>query len=188
MLKFCELFRLDCEEFWERRERDVIEAKIEAIRTGLIKLCKGAGEIIKYLNITKQFHLAVVSDSQQVCVDYTLEYFNLKQYFAVWYGRDSELKTLANRKPSPFYINKMLRELNIRRRDAILVDDSYIGILAAKNAGIDSVLISHCNDLDMEVDENDKVKEKEKEKLVNCESELEPTFLVNNISELRKIL
>lgn len=83
MVKFCNTFGLGSEEFWARRERDIIEAKIEAIRSGLIKLCNGSEEIIKYLNIIKRFHLAVVSDSQQACVDYTLEYFKLKQYFAV---------------------------------------------------------------------------------------------------------
>jgi beta-phosphoglucomutase-like phosphatase (HAD superfamily) len=62
-----------------------------------------------------------------------------------------------------------LRELNLCREDAILVDDSPVGILAAKNAGIDSVLI--CN--------ND-------EKRVKCE--YEPTFSVKDISELRMVL
>ncbi|MBA5942653.1 MAG: HAD hydrolase-like protein [Methanophagales archaeon] len=83
VIKFCNTFGLDSEEFWARRERDIIEAKIEAIRSGLIKLCNGSEETIKYLNIIKRFHLAVVSDSQQACVDYTLEYLKLKQYFAV---------------------------------------------------------------------------------------------------------
>lgn len=106
----------------------------------------------------------------------------------MWYGRDSELKTLANKKPSPFYINKVLRELKTEREEAILVDDSSVGILAVKNAGIDSVLLSHCNDTEGNGKEKDKEKDKEKEKMVNYESELEPTFSVKNISKLQKIL
>jgi phosphoglycolate phosphatase len=165
--KFCVRFGLDCEEFWARREKDVIESKIEAIRRGDITLCNGSEEIIRYLS--KKFQLAVVSDSQQACVDYALEYFNLKPYFTIWYGRKSDLKNLAQRKPNPFYINRVLRELNVQREDAILADDSPIGILAAKNAGIDSVLISTNEEKRLRLD-------------------YEPAFIVKNICELKKVL
>jgi phosphoglycolate phosphatase len=167
VIRFCNRFGFDCEEFWRRREKDVIEAKIEAIGRGVIKLCKGSEEIIRYLS--EQFYLAVVSDSQQACVNYALEYFNLKPYFALWYGRRSELESLAKRKPNAFYINEVLRELNMRKEEAILVDDSPIGILAAKNAGIDSVLICSTE-----------------EERVKCEPK--PTIFVKNIGELRKVL
>lgn len=165
--KFCKRFGLNSEEFWARREKDVIDAKIDAMRRGVIKPCTGSEGIIKYLS--EKFYLAVVSDSQQVCVDYALEHFNLKPYFTIWYGRKSDLKSLAERKPSPFYINRVLRELNLRKEDAILVDDSPIGILAAKNAGIDSVLIGYNTEERAKYDG-------------------EPTFLVKNIGELRRVL
>jgi len=167
VLSFCNRFGLDCEEFWSRREKDVIEAKIDAIRKGVIKLCKGSEEIIRYLS--KRFQLAVVSDSQQACVDYALEHFKLRPYFTIWYGRKSELKSLANRKPNPFYITKVLRELSIQREEAILVDDSPMGVQAAQRAGIDSVLI--CSD---------------EEVRVKCD--YKPTFIVTNIGELEKVL
>jgi HAD superfamily hydrolase (TIGR01509 family) len=165
--KFCVRLGLDCEEFWARREKDVIEAKIEAIRRGAINLCRGSEKIIQYLST--KFQLAVVSDSQQACVDYALEYFNLKRYFKIWYGQKSDLKNLAQQKPNPFYINCVLRELNVQRADAILADDSPMGILAAKNAGIDSVLISQ-----------------NEEKLLRFD--YEPAFIVKNIDGLRKVL
>ena len=165
--QFCQRFGLDSDEFWARREKDVIDAKIEAIRSGVIHLCEGSREIIRYLS--KKCDLAVVSDSQQACVDYALDYFSLKPYFTVWYGRKSDLESLIHRKPNPFYINRVLRELNARREAAILADDSPIGILAAKNAGIDSVLI--CQN---------------KERRQRCESE--PTFVVRNIRELKVVL
>ena len=160
---FCNKFGLDVEEFWDRRERDVIESKIEAMRRGEINPFEDAEEVIKYLS--ENFYLAIVSDSQQECVDYALEHFKLKRYFKIWYGRRSEFKNLRNRKPNPFYINKVLDELNTRK--AILVDDSPLGILAAKRAGIDSMFIYR--------EEGEKIK-------------YEPTFLVNNITELRRIL
>ncbi len=162
--RFCDRFHLDCEEFWARRERDVIEAKIEAIQRGEINLCKGSEEIIRYLS--RRYKLAVVSDSQQACVDFALEYFGLKPYFQLWYGRRSNLKSLNERKPSPFYINKVMSELNIPRGETILVDDSPVGILAAKRAGIDSILI----------------------RPRNRRVWGEPTYVVGSISELNQVL
>lgn len=164
--RFCTRFGLDCEEFWARREKDVIEAKIEAMRRGEIKLCKGSKGIIKYLS--NKFYLAVVSDSQQRCVDYALEHFNLKPYFKMWYGRRSELRSLVNRKPNPFYINRVLSELSTDEGSAILVDDSPVGILAAKRAGIDSIFIYRGEE--------------------EVEDGYKPTFLVKDVKELWRIL
>ncbi|HID19564.1 MAG TPA: HAD family hydrolase [Methanophagales archaeon] len=164
--QFCNRFGLDIDDFWARREADVIEAKIEAMQTGEIKLCAGSEEIILYLS--GRFYLAVVSDSQQACVDYALEHFHLKPHFKIWYGRSSDLVSLAKRKPSPYYIKKVLSELNMDREDAILVDDSPVGILAANRAGIDSVLIGN----------DDK----------GLKYESEPTFFVHNIGELKSVI
>lgn len=164
--RFCNRFGLDTEDFWARREADVIEAKIEAMRTGEIKLCDGSEAIINYLS--GQFYLAVVSDSQQACVDYALAHFHLKHHFKIWYGRSSDLASLANRKPNPYYINKVLSELNMHREDVMLVDDSMVGILAANRAGIDSVLIGNAD------------------KGIKYESE--PTFFVHNIGELKQVI
>ncbi len=161
--RFCERFGLDCEEFWANREHDVIEAKIDAMQRGEIYLCKGSEEVIKYLST--RYLLAVVSDSQHKSVDFALDFFGLKPYFRVWYGRNSDLDRLDNRKPSPYYINKVLTELSIPRSEAILVDDSPVGVQAANRAGIDSVLISN-----------------------RGKSDGEPTFVVRNISELKLIL
>ena len=173
--QFCDRFNLDCEDFWAMRERDVIEAKIKAIQRGEINLCKGSESVIKYLS--RKYQLAVVSDSQQACVDFAVEYFGLRPYFRIWYGRRSDLKSLSDRKPSPFYINKVLGELDIQRRAAILVDDSPVGVLAAKRAGIDSILIS-----------NDGRSEKEPESKLEPELEPEPTYIVRSITELKRVL
>ncbi len=163
--QFCARFGLDCKEFWARREKDVIDAKIEAIRSGTIKLCASSEEIIRYLSA--KFQLAVVSDSQQACVDFTLDRFNLKPYFAVWYGRQSDLESLARRKPNPYYILKVLQDLHVAKAEAILMDDSSAGVLAAQRAGIDSVLIA---------------RDAEKQ------SEAEPTYVVSGIGDLRRVI
>lgn len=76
--------------------------------------------------------------------------------------------SLANRKPSPYYINKVLSELNMHRADVMLVDDSMVGILAANRAGIDSVLIGNADN--------------------GIKYESEPTFFVHNIGELKQVI
>jgi len=119
--KFCRRFNLNVEDFWRNRERDVIEAKKEAMRSGEITLCEGAYDIVR--DLSGDFLLAVVSDSQQEC-----------------------------------------NELKVPRENAILVDDSPLGILAAKRARMDAVLVSRTR--------------------VECE----PKFWVKDIRQLRDIL
>jgi len=160
--KFCRRFNLNVEDFWRNRERDVIEAKKEAMRSGEITLCEGAYDVVK--DLSEDFLLAVVSDSQQECVEFALEHFKLKPFFAVWHGRSSDLHALSLRKPNPFHLNLVLDELKVPRENAILVDDSPLGILAAKRAGMDAVLVSRTK--------------------VECE----PKFWVKDIRQLRDIL
>lgn len=163
--RFCDRFGLASREFWARREKDVIDAKIEAIRRGTIRLCQSSQEIIRHLSA--KFQLAVVSDSQQACVDFTLERFNLTRYFAVWYGRKSDLESLARRKPNPYYILKVLDDLHVAKAEAILTDDSPAGVLAAQRAGIDSAFIARGTEK---------------------QSEAEPTYVVSCIGDLRRVL
>lgn len=163
--KFCKRFNIDVHDFWLNRERDVIAAKKLAMMSGNIMLCDGAADVIRYLS--GKFLLAVVSDAQQECVDFAVEYFRLSKYFSVWHGRSSDLRGLSLRKPNPFLIDLVLKELNVRREEAILVDDSPLGVLAANNAGIDAILVSG-----------------NPEKLRRCR----PTYWVKNIREVKRIL
>ncbi|MHC1579420.1 MAG: HAD family hydrolase [Candidatus Alkanophagales archaeon] len=164
VLEFCERFGLDCELFWSFRERDVIEAKIEAMKRGEIKLVRGARRVLSYLS--RRYELAVVSDSQQECVDFAVRHFGLTPFLKFWYGRGSRLEDLDLRKPNPHYINLVLHKLHTR--NAILVDDSQLGVLAARRAGIASVLIW---------------KEKEPVRI-----KYEPTYVIRDLTELENIL
>ncbi|HEX59792.1 MAG TPA: HAD family hydrolase [Methanomicrobia archaeon] len=162
VLEFCKRFGLDCELFWSFREQDVIEAKIEAMKRGEIKLVRDAKKVISYLS--RKYELAVVSDSQQECVDFAMQYFRLTPFFRFWYGRGSRLEDLDFRKPNPYYINLVLHKLHTK--NAILVDDSQLGVLAAKRAGIASALIW-----------------KEPVKI-----KYEPTHVIRDLAELETIL
>ncbi|MDF2955743.1 HAD family hydrolase [Candidatus Alkanophaga liquidiphilum] len=162
VLEFCERFGLDCELFWSFREQDVIDAKIDAMRRGEIKLVNAAKRVLSYLS--RKYELAVVSDSQQECVDFAMQHFGLTPFFKFWYGRGSRLEDIDFRKPNPHYINLVLHKLHTR--EAILVDDSQLGVLAAKRAGIASILI---------------LKEPMKIKY-------EPTHVIRDLTELEMLL
>ncbi|MHC1635579.1 MAG: HAD family hydrolase [Candidatus Methanospirareceae archaeon] len=137
---FCNRLGIAYKDFWRLREENTIRAKIREMKRGGIKLKEGAEEVVKYLHF-KGYDLAVVSDSQQECVDFTMHFFGLAKFFKVWYGRGSNLEELRKIKPNPYYIKKVLKELGVGAKDAIVVDDSPIGVLAAMKAGIDSIFI-----------------------------------------------
>ncbi|MHC1567448.1 MAG: HAD family hydrolase [Candidatus Syntropharchaeia archaeon] len=161
--EFCKMYKIkDIHSFWRERERDVIEAKISAIDSGEITLYDSVRRIVGYLS--NKYALAIVSDSQQECVEHAVRHFDLVPYFRVWYGRGSELEDLKKLKPEPDYILRVLEELGSNR--AVLVDDSPYSILAAEKAGIDSILLL-----------------RGKKEILK-----EPDYIIDDLMELKKIL
>jgi beta-phosphoglucomutase-like phosphatase (HAD superfamily) len=61
----------------------------------------------------------------------------------------------------------VLHDVHVAKAEAILTDDSPAGVLAAQRAGIDSVLIA---------------RDAEKQ------SEAEPTYVVSDIGDLRRVI
>ncbi len=62
---------------------------------------------------------------------------NINDYFKIIYTRE-DVKEI---KPNPEVHFKILEELNIEKQDCLIIEDSLVGIEAAKNAGIDVVSI-----------------------------------------------
>ena len=48
---------------------------------------------------------------------------------------------VINKKPNPEVLNKILEKYNILPSDAIVIEDSLVGVLTAKNAGIEVVTV-----------------------------------------------
>lgn len=62
---------------------------------------------------------------------------NIDDYFKIIYTRE-DVKEI---KPNPEVHLKILKELNVEKQDCLIIEDSLVGIEAAKNAGIDVVSI-----------------------------------------------
>ena len=62
---------------------------------------------------------------------------NLEDIFTLIYSKGA-VKEL---KPNPEIHNKVIKQLNVKKEDCIIIEDSLIGVEAANNAGIESIVI-----------------------------------------------
>jgi len=89
-------------------------------------------------NLSKDFKLTITTNANS---DYALKMLNhvgLAKYFSTILGYDS----VKNPKPHPEMVYKALDIHNIQKQNAQLIGDSHKDIMAATNAGVDSVLVN----------------------------------------------
>ena len=68
-----------------------------------------------------------------------LNSLGLANYFRVIYGGNS----FESKKPDPFGANKILQELGVAAREALLVGDSEVDIQTARNAGTQAAAVNY---------------------------------------------
>jgi phosphoglycolate phosphatase len=68
-----------------------------------------------------------------------LNSLGLAKYFRVIYGGNS----FESKKPDPFGANKILQELGVAAREALLVGDSEVDIQTARNAGTQAAAVNY---------------------------------------------
>lgn len=102
---------------------------------------KDAEKVIKYLK-EKGFILAIATTTNEHTIQsYKYENMNiinkanLNDYFSLIYSK-SAVKEL---KPNPEVHEKIMKELNVKPEDCLIIEDSLIGVEAANNAGIEVV-------------------------------------------------
>ena len=123
--------------------------------------------VIKTLEQLSNFRKAIYSNKPQDLTYKVIEGLGLNSYFDMVQGADiSKYKT----KPSPEGIHYILRELNIKPENAIIVGDSTHDILAGKRAGVRTCAVTYGY--------------REKKILAN-ES---PDYLIHKLPELLSIL
>ncbi len=143
----CERYGLDPSAFWRVREELATDAQATAAR---------AGRKTPYEDVDALRHvdapLAVVSSNQQATLDDLLDHFGLTGRFDVVYGRDPSIASLSRKKPSPYYLERVLEDLGATT--ALFVGDNESDIEAADNAGIDSAFIRrpHRRSFDLSVE------------------------------------
>jgi phosphoglycolate phosphatase len=101
-----------------------------------LKLYEGVFELID--DLSSEFVLTVATNANSNFAKKMLSHLEIEKYFKTIVGYDSVKKP----KPNPEMINKILDKHNIEKENAQLVGDSHKDIIAAKNAGVDWVLVN----------------------------------------------
>ncbi|GGD37532.1 haloacid dehalogenase [Malaciobacter pacificus] len=84
------------------------------------------------------FTLAVATNANSDYAHKMLNHVGLGEYFSTILGYNS----VKNPKPHPEMVNKILDTHSIKKEKAQLIGDSHKDIMAATNAGVDSVLVN----------------------------------------------
>lgn len=89
-------------------------------------------------DLKDDFTLAVATNAGSDFAKKMLDHVGLEKYFSTILGYND----VKNPKPHPEMVQKILNTHNIHKNNAQLIGDSHKDILAATNAGVDSVLVN----------------------------------------------
>jgi HAD superfamily hydrolase (TIGR01509 family) len=112
-----------------RRERSTELALQQDLLPGVMEYLEGARQL--------GLKMAIASSSPRKWLDHFLEPRNLSGYMQAIITGD----TVSQVKPSPEIFNSALQKLGVRPEEAIVFEDSFKGLLAAKAASIRCVII-----------------------------------------------
>lgn len=130
----CDAYDVEREPFWRRRDECSSRAQREAI---------AAGETTAYDDVAVLERIAapvgIVSTNQHETIEFALEHFDLADHVDAFYGREPTIDGLRRKKPNPYYLRRILADLEAD--DALFVGDSESDVRAARNAGLDSAFL-----------------------------------------------
>lgn len=94
-------------------------------------------EVIQLLEYCKENHIScyITSNSHHEHLEKILKDLNIIHYFHKIYS--NELLKVA--KPNPLFYTKIVDDLNINKDEVIVIEDSYHGIKAAKDAELTTI-------------------------------------------------
>lgn len=115
-----------------------------------IEMKKGLVELLEYLR-ENNISAVVASSSHRKLVEQLLERLNVKEYFkAIVAGNE-----VKQAKPDPEIFNKAFKKAGAENKnEALVLEDSKNGVLAAKSADIPVIMIPDLIEADEEVKEN----------------------------------
>lgn len=143
--EICEDLGLDAEVLWKARDRHDQRLQREDI---------AAGERSIYDDVVAigdcEVPCGVVSNNHHAIVEFVLEHAGLSPHFETYYGRERSVAALRRKKPDPHYIERSIADLDAET--ALFVGDRRSDVVAAHNAGIDSVFLrrAHCRDVEFD--------------------------------------
>jgi HAD superfamily hydrolase (TIGR01549 family) len=142
--EICARYDLDVDRFWEARERLDEDSQLETFESG---------SRTPYDDVAAISELAqpcgVVSNNHHSTVEFVLEFFELGPLFETYYGREMTVESLALKKPNTHYLDRAATDLG--GDSALYIGDSESDLIAAHNAGMDSVFVRrpHCADVSL---------------------------------------
>ena len=125
----------------ERDVKSIVQEKEEAFRrqaTGHIKPFPG---VVRLLNALKKgnFRLGLVSSAPRENIDLTLTELDLAEIFnCIVYGQE-----VSESKPSPQIYLLAAEKLQATPNDCVVIEDSPLGVKAAKTAGMKCVAVTN---------------------------------------------
>ena len=127
------------------------------------RLYPGVGEILQHFRNKRKI---IVTNRQREFAKIALKAFKIENYFEMIIGGD-EVGCL---KPSACPLNRGIGKLKVNKKDAVIVGDMAVDIIAGKAAGIYTCAVTYGLG--------------KKEELFKAD----PDFIIENISELKNIL
>lgn len=141
----CRDYDLEPQRFWAARERADERSQLDAFKTG----ARGCYDDVTAVTDFDRPR-GIVSNNHHSTIAFLLEFFECGDWFDVYQGRPKTIESLARKKPDPHYLNRTLERLDAT--SALYVGDSQSDVIAARRAGIDSVIVRrpHCRDLTLD--------------------------------------
>lgn len=125
---------------WEDKTLKEVENGVIERVTSLIEkegtAIGGIGEFIKSLKC-KGYKIGLATNSPSVLIPVVLNKLKLHNYFDATSSAEHELEG----KPSPYVYLTVAKKLNVKPENCVAIEDSSSGLLAAKKAGMKTVLI-----------------------------------------------
>ena len=126
-------------------------------------LYPGVLETLKYLH-NKEYTLAICTNKPIEFIEPILDELSIKQFFKYWIGGDS----LPDKKPDGAPLLHIAAKMNIDVKKCVMIGDSKNDILAAQNAGMESIGVSYGYNYNEHI------------------SDYNPTKVVDNFAELQR--
>jgi phosphoglycolate phosphatase len=140
LASLCRRNGVDLRSFCRRAAREAVRAQREELERGLRSLYDDVGGALDALR-DRGRTLGIVSNNHRRAVSLALRQFGLADRFAVVRGADFSPDGMRRMKPAPDNLTATLAHLDADPRDALYVGDSDVDVLAADDAGVDSVYV-----------------------------------------------
>ena len=103
----------------------------------------GVQDLIEWL-IANNIYISVASSTKRKSAEASLRDVGLYEYFDFMIFGDDVIES----KPNPEIYQKTLNFFELKPHEALIIEDSYYGVRAANNAGVDVIWVKDVVDLD----------------------------------------